>query len=140
MKKLAIITAFVAILFCSMTSAMAQNTNPAITQFVTQHFPNATVQTVLPDNDDIDVILSDFTKIEFRLNYEWKKVDCEHSTTNPAVPATLVPEPITAYVTANYPNAIINKLEKKVIGWEIELNNGLEINFNNNFKVTKIDD
>lgn len=140
MKKLAIITAFVAILFCGMTSAMAQNTNPAITQFVEQHFPNATVQTVLPDDDDIDVILSDFTKIEFRLNYEWKKVDCEHSTANPAVPATLIPELITAYVTANYPNAIINKLDKKVLGWEIELNNGLEINFNNNFKVTKIDD
>ena len=52
MKKLAIITAFVAILFCGMTSATAQtpNTNPAITQFVTQHFPNATVQTVLPES------------------------------------------------------------------------------------------
>lgn len=140
MKKLSIITAFIAILFCGITSAMAQNTNPAIARFVEQHFPNATIQTVMPDDDDIDVVLSDYTKIEFRLNYEWKKVDCEHSTANPAVPATLVPEQIIAYVNTNFPNVIIKKLEKKFSGWETELNNGLEITFNNNFKVTKIDD
>ena len=130
MKK--IIIAFVAIVCFGLSSAMAQNTNPAITEFVAQYFPQATIQMVLPDDDDIDVMLSDYTKIEFR--------DCEHSTANPAVPATLVPEQITAYVNANFPGTIIKKLEKKYYGWEIELNNGLEVDFNNNFKVTKIDD
>lgn len=138
MKKL--IFAFIAIVSFSFSTAMAQNTNPAITQFVTQHFPNATVQMVMPDEDDIDVVLNDYTKIEFRLNNEWKKVDCEHSTTFTAVPATLVPEQITAYVTTNFPGAIIKKLEKKYRGWEIELNNGLELKFNSNFKVMEIDD
>ena len=140
MKKISIITAFVAILFCSVTSVMAQNTNPAITQFVEQYFPNATVQMVMPDDDDIDVVLNDYTKIEFRLNHEWKKVDCEHSTTFTSVPATLVPEQITTYVNTSFPNTLIKKLEKKYMGWEIELNNGLEVEFNNSFKVTKIDD
>ena len=55
MKKLSIIMAFLAILCFGMSSAMAQNTNPAITQFVAQYFPQATVQMVMPDNDDIDV-------------------------------------------------------------------------------------
>lgn len=140
MKKL--IFAFIAIVCFGFSSAMAQNTNanPAITQFVTQHFPDATVQMVMPDDDDIDVVLNDYTKIEFRRNNEWKKVDCEHSTTFTSVPATLVPEQITAYVNSNFPNAIIKKLEKKFMGWEIELNNGLELKFNNSFKVTEIDD
>ena len=140
MKKL--ILAFIAIVSFGFSTAMAQNTNtnPAITQFVTQHFPNATVQMVMPDEDDIDVVLNDYTKIEFRLNNEWKKVDCEHSTTFTAVPATIVPEQITAYVNANFPGAIIKKLEKNFRGWEIELNNGLELKFNNNFKVMEIDD
>jgi hypothetical protein len=140
MKKL--ILAFIAIVSFGFSTAMAQNTNtnPAITQFVTQHFPNATVQMVMPDEDDIDVVLNDYTKIEFRLNNEWKKVDCEHSTTFTAVPATIVPEQITAYVNANFPDAIIKKLEKKFRGWEIELNNGLELKFNSNFKVMEIDD
>ena len=140
MKKLSIIMAFVATLFCGVTSAMAQNTNPAVTQFVEQYFPKATVQMVMPDEDDIDVVLSDYTKIEFKLNYEWKKVDCEHSTTYTCVPAELVPEQITAYVTTNFPGAIIRKLEKKYMGWEIELNNGLEVKFNKNFRVTEVDD
>ena len=140
MKKL--IFAFIAVFCFGFTSAMAQNTNvnPAITQFVTQHFPDATVQMVMPDDDDIDVVLNDYTKIEFRRNNEWKKVDCEHSTTFTAVPATIVPEQITAYVTANFPNAIIKKLEKQFRGWEIELNNGLELKFNSNFRVMEIDD
>ncbi len=140
MKKL--IFAFIAIICFGFSSAMAQNTNanPAITQFVTQHFPNATVQMVMPDDDDIDVVLNDYTKIEFRRNNEWKKVDCEHSTTFTAVPATLVPEQITAYVTTNFPNTIIKKLEKNFRSWEIELNNGLELKFNSNFKILEIDD
>ena len=140
MKKL--IFAFIAIVCFGFSSAMAQNTNanPAITQFVTQYFPNATVQMVMPDDDDIDVVLNDYTKIEFRRNNEWKKVDCEHSTTFTAVPATLVPEQITAYVTTNFPNTIIKKLEKNFRSWEIELNNGLELKFNSNFKVMEIDD
>ena len=140
MKKLGIIMAFLAILCFGMSSAMAQNTNPAITQFVAQYFPQATVQMVMPDDDDIDVVLSDYTKVEFKLNYEWKKVDCEHSTTYTCVPAELVPEQITTYVNSNFPNTTIKKLEKKYAGWEIELTNGLEVKFNKNFKVTEIDD
>ncbi len=137
-----IIFAFVAIVCFGLSTAMAQNTNanPAITQFVTQYFPEATIQMVMPDEDDIDVVLNDYTKIEFKLNNEWKKVDCEHATKFISVPATLVPEQITAYVNANFPNTIIKKLEKKFFGWEIELSNGLEVKFNNNFKVTKVDD
>ena len=136
------IFAFVVIVCFGLSTAMAQNTNanPAITQFVTQYFPEATIQMVMPDEDDIDVVLNDYTKIEFKLNNEWKKVDCEHATKFISVPATLVPEQITAYVNANFPNTIIKKLEKKFFGWEIELSNGLEVKFNNNFKVTKVDD
>ena len=136
------IFAFVAIVCFGLSTAMAQNTNAnsAITQFMTQYFPEATIQMVMPDEDDIDVVLNDYTKIEFKLNNEWKKVDCEHATKFISVPATLVPEQITAYVNANFPNTIIKKLEKKFFGWEIELSNGLEVKFNNNFKVTKVDD
>ena len=141
MKRLGFIMAFVAIMCFGMSSAMAQNTNPAITNFVQQYFPQATVQMVMPDEDDIDVILNDYTKIEFRLNHEWKKVDCEHSTTFTSVPATLVPEQITAYVNANFPNTIIRKLEKKFMGgWEIELSNGLEVKFTSSFRVMEVDD
>ena len=141
MKKLGMIMAFVAFMCFGISSAMAQNTNPAITNFVQQYFPQATVQMVMPDEDDIDVILNDYTKIEFRLNHEWKKVDCEHATTYTTMPAELVPEQITAYVNSNFQGATIKKLEKKYMGgWEIELSNGIEIEFDKRFNVIDFDD
>ena len=84
--------------------------------------------------------MSDYTKIEFRLNHEWKKVDCEHATTYTSVPATLVPEQITAYVNANFQGAVIKKLEKRFMGWEVELNNGIEIEFDKSFNAIDFDD
>jgi hypothetical protein len=142
MKKLSIITAFVAILCFGMTTAMAQNnnSNPEITKFVQQYFPKANVLMVNEEWDEYEVRLSDGTQIEFTRKPEWKKIDCEHSTIYPNVPAKLVPEQITNYLNSNFPNQSIVKIEKKRRGWEIELNNELEIGFNKNFVVTKFDD
>ena len=125
MKKLSIITAFVAILFCGMTSAMAQNnnSNPAINNFVKQYFPEATVLMVDSDWDEYEVRLSDGTQIEFTRS-----------------PDELVPEQIANYVKTSFTNQRIVKIEKKRRSWEIELNSELEIKFDKNFNVIRIDD
>ncbi len=140
MKKLSIITAFVAILCFGMTTAMAQNNNPEINKFVQQYFPQANVIFVNSEWDEYEVRLSDGTQIEFNRSYEWKKIDCEHSTTYTNVPAELVPEPITNYVNTSFANQGITKIEKKRRSWEIELSSELEIKFDKRFNVTKIDD
>lgn len=142
MKKLSIITTFIAILFCGMTTAMAQNdnNNPAIVKFVKQYFPKANILMVNADWDEFEVRLSDGTQLEFTRKPEWKKIDCEHSTIYPTVPNKLIPEPIANYVKTNFAEQDIIKIEKKRRGWDIELSNELEINFNKNFVVTKIDD
>ncbi len=142
MKKLGIITAFIAILFCGITTATAQNknTNPQITKFVEQYFPKANVLLVNAEWDEYEVRLSDGTQIEFNKTPEWKKVDCEHSNVYNSVPAALVPDQITTYVKTNFAGQSIIKIEKNRRGWEIELNNELEIKFDSKFNVTKIDD
>ena len=143
MKKLGIIAAFVAFLCIGMSSAMAQNngTNyPVITKFVQQHFPGTNILMVNSEWDEYEVRLSDGTSLEFNRNSEWKKIDCEHSTTNQAVPAELVPEPIATYANSNFAGTAITKIQKERRGWEIELGNNLEVKFNKNFKVTKVDD
>ena len=132
---------FLAILFCGMTSAMAQNNNnPEINNFVKQYFPEATVLMVNSEWDEYEVRLSDGTQIEFNRKAEWKKIDCDHSATYTNVPAELVPSQIATYVKSNFANQGITKIEKNRRGWEIELNNDLEIKFNKNCAVTKIDD
>ena len=156
MKKLAIITAFVALICFGTYNVMANDTEkqqvtegidiitkdptPAITEFVKTYFPKVSVLIVKPEHDEYEVRLSDGTELEFTRNFEWKKIDCEHSNTYTAVPAELVPEQIATYVKTNFADQSITKIEKKRRGWEIELSNELEIKFNKNFVVTKIDD
>ena len=156
MKKLAIITAFVALICFGTYNVMANDTEkqqvtegidiitkdptPAITEFVKSYFPKVSVLIVKPEHDEYEVRLSDGTELEFTRNFEWKKIDCEHSNTYTAVPAELVPEQIAIYVKTNFADQSITKIEKKRRGWEIELSSELEIKFNKNFVVTKIDD
>ena len=156
MKKLAIITAFVALLCFGTYNVMANNIEkqqvtegidpitkdptPAITEFVKTYFPKANVLIMKPEWDEYEVRLSDGTQLEFNRSYEWKKIDCERSNTYTAVPAELVPEQIATYVKTNFADQSIIKIEKKRRGWEIELSSELEIKFNKNFVVTKIDD
>lgn len=156
MKKLTIITAFVALICFGTYNVMAndiekqqvtegidiitKDPTPAITEFVKTYFPKASVLIVKPEHDEYEVRLSDGTELEFTRNFEWKKIDCEHSNTYTAVPAELVPEQIATYVKTNFADQSITKIEKKRKGWEIELSSELEIKFNKNFVVTKIDD
>ena len=115
MKKLYIITAFVAILCFGLSTAMAQNNdnnNPTIVKFVKQYFPKANILTVKADWDDYEVRLSDGTQLEFTRKPEWKKIDCEHSTAYHNVPDKLIPERIANYVKSDFPDQNIIKLTK----------------------------
>ena len=156
MKKLVILTAFAALVCFGATNATAincethlasdelssitDNPTPAITEFVKTYFPKANVQMVKEEWDEYEVRLSDGTQLEFNRNCKWKKIDCEHSTAYNSVPAELIPEQIASYVKTNFADQGIIKIEKKRRGWDIELDNEIEINFNKNFVVTKIDD
>lgn len=136
------IFAFIALFCANGANATTVNDDPteAITTFVNTYFPKASVLNINSEWDEYEVRLSDGTKLEFRLNLEWKQIDCKHSTLYPNVPAELVPEQIKTYVSSSFPNALIRKIERKILGWEIKLSNGLEVKFNNDFVVTEIDD
>lgn len=156
MKKLVIFTAFAALICIGAANATANNyeeqqvsneisfTNddptPAITSFVKKYFPKANILIVHPEWDEFDVKLSDGTKLEFTRGFEWKKIDCEHSTIYPNVPAELIPEKISNYINTNFADQGIVKIEKKRRGWDVELSSEIEIKFNKNFVVTKLDD
>ena len=90
MKKLYIITAFVAILCFGLSTAMAQNNdnnNPTIVKFVKQYFPKANILTVKTDWDDYEVRLSDGThKSTLLASPNGKK-----STANTPPPITMCP-------------------------------------------------
>ncbi|MBO4721560.1 MAG: PepSY-like domain-containing protein [Muribaculaceae bacterium] len=98
----------------------------AVTDFINKNFPGATITGQDPDNDgELEIYLSDGTKVEFAPNNEWKTVKCPGK----GVPAALVPQAIANYVKTNFQSALITKIDKKYGSYEIELNNGVELHF-----------
>lgn len=108
--------------------------------FVKQYFKNRTVslakKDVDPGSTSYDVVLNSGTKIEFNAKGEWKEVDCAPA----AVPAALVPAAIAKYVKANYANLKIVKIEREATGYDIELSNDVDLQFDKQGNFVRIDD
>lgn len=121
------------------TGVETNDNHPKITEFVAKYFPQATVLSVMRDDNEYEVMLSDYTKLDFTLRYDWKKIDCEHSTVYTAVPAELVPAQISNYVKTSFPNQSIVKIDKDRRDWEIELTNDIELKFDRNFNLIEMD-
>jgi len=111
----------------------------AITAFIKQHFPDATIVGVEPDHDhdgmEYDVYLNDGTQIDFDANNQWDQVE-----STKGVPAFFIPEAIATYVKSNYQNMVITKINKEYQGYEIELANGLDLNFDRQGRFMGMDD
>ncbi len=105
-------------------------------QFITKHFSGVEFLSGKQDDGEYEVYLTDGTEIDFTATGDWKDVDC-HTR---AVPAAIVPAAISKYVKAKFPNNTIVKISKKYAGYEIELDNDLELKFGKNGNYIGIDD
>ena len=109
-------------------------------QFIKNHFANqsiamAKVETEFMDKN-YDVIFTNGDKVEFDKKGKWTKVDCEHSQ----VPQAIIPMAIQHYVAKNYPDAKVVKIEvtdRK--GYDVDLSNGFDIEFDKMMNVRDID-
>jgi len=144
MKK----TLIIALLFMgiAMTNISCNSGKKAqvINDFVRTYFPDTEVIANIKDGLDCDVTLSDYTQIGFDGNLfgklEWDEVDCSHASLSTAVPAALVPAQISNYVNRIHGSQTITKIAKDNRGWDIELSNGIEIEFDKRFNVIDFDD
>ena len=146
MKKLFVIALFVGFstLNISCSKQATAQTQTTIESFVKTYFPDAEILSSIRDGLDYDVTLSDYTKIEFDGNLlgdklEWDEVDCKHSTVYKTVPSALIPSEISTHVAKYHSDYTIVKITKDRLGWEIELSNGIEIEFDRKFNVIEID-
>ena len=109
--------------------------------FLKTHFADLTLAYAVEDpkfvGSEYEVTYTDRTEVEFRPNGEWSSVERRYA----AVPASIVPAQISAYVAkSNFSNLYIKKVERDAYTWEIELSNGIEIKFDREFHVIDIDD
>ena len=75
---------------------------------------------------EYEVTLADGSEITFGGNGEWKSVE---TPSNRAVPSGLVPTAIAKYVAERHAGASVIGIEKNKKGYEVELSNGLEMQF-----------
>lgn len=109
-------------------------------KFIKTYFNANQVSAVIEDDDyfkkEYEVILTNGTKIEFDGSGNWKEVDGKRN----AIPVGFAPSAISAYVKKSFPNTKIKKIEKKRFKYEVELTNGLDIDFDSKGNFLKIDD
>ena len=136
------ILAFVLLMTACSDKPVTPEQLPApIKAFLQQNFPGQTVSFAKKDLEGFgyqyDVVLADGTQIDFDTDDVWDKVAC--TLANP-VPTALIPAPIVAHIQANFPDAMITKIDKEHYGYEVELANGLELKFNKQGVLTEMDD
>ena len=112
----------------------------AAQQFINSHFANQSVALAKIETEFLDktydVIFTNGDQVEFDKKGNWIKVDCERTQ----VPSEIIPVAIQQYVNKNYPDAKVLKIEltdRK--GYDIDLSNGFEIEFDKKMRVVEID-
>lgn len=102
---------------------------------VKTHFADKVPLVITADYDDYEILFESGEKIEFSRKGEWKDIECKTS----AVPVALIPEQIKASIAKSFPAATIVCISRDRRGYEVELNNGLDVEFNKKFQVIEID-
>lgn len=108
--------------------------------FLKTHFPDCQVLYVKMERDDFfgkeyDVKMNCGVEIDFNKQGEWTDVDCNMSQ----VPDAIVPAAILSYVKTNYPDAFITQISKERKGYDVELNNDLDLEFDKKGNFLRID-
>lgn len=75
---------------------------------------------------EYDVVLTDGTEVTFDKNGNWEEVEVPN---NKKVPDWFVPKATRQYIKQNFKGTNIVGIEKERNGYEVHLNNGLEIKF-----------
>lgn len=110
---------------------------------VDTYFPGEKISRVVRDSSssgrvEYEVDFVSGRDIEFNSKGAWKSIDCKGSK----VPAGLVPQAIRNYVANNAPGLYIVTIDRDRQGYEIELNNGVEMVFDSKgvYRYTERDD
>lgn len=110
-------------------------------RFYKDHFVQADVSSVVLfskmfSKKEYTVYMKDGSKVEFDAKGEWEKVKMKTGT----VPEKIIPAGIRDYVNTSFPDESIKELKKTKDRFEVELSNGVEIDFNRQGQFLRIDD
>ena len=113
----------------------------AATEFVQSHFKSDPISYIKIESklfaaSDYKVVLNSGVELKFNWEGQWKSIESELA----GVPADLIPDIIGQYVAKNFPTAKIEKIKRDRRGYEVDLNNGIEIKFDREMRFVELDD
>ncbi|KFF09715.1 PepSY-like domain-containing protein [Flavobacterium hydatis] len=107
--------------------------------FLKTHFTGQEPTYILEDKEtfskDYKVQFANNIEVEFDAKGNWEEVDGNHAE----IPISIIPKNIVSYVKSNFANTIITKIDKGTWGYEVNLSNGLELEFNSKGNFIRID-
>ncbi|WP_419870527.1 PepSY-like domain-containing protein [Chryseobacterium sp. CT-SW4] len=127
------------------TSITASDLPTTAKNFITTYFNGSTVQSASQysspniHNSVYTALLNNSFEIDFDKDGNWTEVE---SKTKQAIPESFLTQEvptISDYVKANYPSNWIVNIEKENYGYSVELNNDLELIFNQSQQFVAID-
>ncbi|MFV0522456.1 MAG: PepSY-like domain-containing protein [Mangrovibacterium sp.] len=108
-----------------------------IITYTNDHFPENAIKKAIKDTErtvTYELFLEGGIELDFDENYEIYDID---GTTK--LPDSVIPDPILAYVTENYPKQVITDWELENAHQQVELNNNLELEFDLDGTFIRID-
>jgi len=110
-------------------------------EVIKTNFPQSEISYIKIDTETFrskiyEVTLTDGTELEFDKKGSWIEIDCKKGK----VPSIFVPANITQYITQNFPNQFIVKIEKDRRGYDVELSNDLDVKFDTKGNFMRLDD
>ena len=143
MKKISLILVAISLFVFSNANAqkkyLAVSETPGqIISYINAHFPKSEIISVKKDKEvlktEYKVKLNTMVELEFDGHFSIKNIESKD-----ALPQSVVPTRIAAYVQKNYPDNKIIEWKKKKKGQKIELDNDIDLVFDLSGKFLGID-
>ena len=109
-------------------------------QFISTHFAKSNISQVMEESDknnikEYKVYFNDGCKVEFNNTGEWESIEANKSF----VPEKAINPQIKGYINKTYPQFKVVSIEKERKGYDVKLQNGLELKFDSNGNFIKLD-
>lgn len=117
---------------------------PAVSSsFINEYFSPAKITSVVKDLEgqstfEYEVKLDNGVDIKFDSQGLWQDVEARNDKTTLPTTAFILPS-IVQYVTSNYPTVGINGIERELNGFDVELTNDIDLEFDKEGNFVRID-
>lgn len=106
--------------------------------FISTHFNGIEVSFAIKDGNEYEIRFANGWELEFNRKGEWKTIDCKQQAVPSSIIA-LIPESIPAYIQGNFANAFVTEISKDRWEYDIELSNGLDLEFSLSGELKRVD-